>query len=392
MIRQILKMLFNQRQRYMGIFIEQVMIFIVLMLCFVSVGEAWKQYRQPGMLDTDNTVVLGFMNNGGGGENMPENMRVICENLRKLPYVEAVCQSYNLTPYLRNAESYLSDSIATGDGVKIRSNLIGTDSYAYKTLRPVLTEGRWLTDDRLGDGSESAVVSEQFCEKAGWNEAIGKKIEHGGRRYTIVGVIEGIRHDLFAESPPALIVPVSYFANDPLNRQFMEFCARIRTSGAIDEFGGTYYDEFNRIVSDREIEPLLLDMDGIKKSLMFGVVSKLFLQSVPTAFLFVFAFIGTFGLFWLHSRQRMKEFALRMAVGSTRKKLTGIVVVESLIVTVAAAIPGLVLALFIYDFSSVQLTAIGLAFGVMLLFSAFSSWFPAYRVSRINPAEALHYE
>ena len=38
------------------------------------------------------------------------------------------------------------------------------------------------------------------------------------------------------------------------------------------------------------------------------------------------------------------------------------------------------------------LGASGAIYGVMLLFSVFSAWYPAWKVSRVSPAEALHNE
>ena len=45
-----------------------------------------------------------------------------------------------------------------------------------------------------------------------------------------------------------------------------------------------------------------------------------------------------------------------------------------------------------YPFSIVNLSAFGVAVGVMILFSAFSAWLPAFQVAKVNPVEAMREE
>ena len=113
---------------------------------------------------------------------------------------------------------------------------------------------------------------------------------------------------------------------------------------------------------------------------------------MPAFFLFIFAFIGTFGLFWLQSKKRLKEYALQLALGATRRDLMKMVLGESLLISVMASIPSVLLAFFIYDFTVENIAAVVTTILLMCLFSLFSAWYPAYRISRVNPAEVLHYE
>ena len=130
-------------------------------------------------------------------------------------------------------------------------------------------------------------------------------------------------------------------------------------------------------------------MSGLKRRSMFDVVFGVAMRVIPTAFLLLFAFIGTFGLFWLNSKKRKAEFALRLVVGATKPRLINLVVMESLILSVLAALPGMVLFGFVYDWTGVNVAAIVVTLIVMILFAVFSAWWPAYKVARVNPVEAM---
>ena len=86
------------------------------------------------------------------------------------------------------------------------------------------------------------------------------------------------------------------------------------------------------------------------------------------------------------------EFALRLVVGATKPRLINLVVMESLILSVLAALPGMVLFGFVYDWTGVNVAAIGMTLIVMVLFAVFSAWWPAYKVARVNPVEAMREE
>jgi ABC-type antimicrobial peptide transport system permease subunit len=98
------------------------------------------------------------------------------------------------------------------------------------------------------------------------------------------------------------------------------------------------------------------------------------------------------GLWLLDVKKHIPEFAVRIAIGSTRKELGKMVFIQNLVISLIAAIPGLILAFFIYEFRMIEIMGIGASLLVMLLFSVFSACYPAYMAFKINPAEALQYE
>ncbi|MDR2410647.1 MAG: ABC transporter permease [Bacteroidales bacterium] len=399
MIGHLLKLLWNKKCSYYGIFIEQALVSIILMFCMVSLTDAVKKYHSPGLLDTDNTLLIGYMFHRRGGtpdvyKDAAQSMTVIIDNLRKLPFVEFISNSNNLIPYMKSSDSYstsMGDSI-TVDGKRFKTVIKISDEFGGSAFKVDMEEGHWLENRPMEDGTVPTVITRQFADKVGWDVSVGKKITATFRTFTVVGVVSGLKEQAFDPSPVALVVPSYLFGGIGMFDVYSENVARIKP-GKQSDFYDAFDNEFKRLMpSDKDVESLLYDIQGPKGIFMSEPILNLIVQGLPTFFLFLFAFIGTFGLYWLYSRKRQQEFALRIALGSTPKQLTYFVLFESLLVTAFAILPALLLSVFIYEYTTVHIIAVSITVAIMLLFSIISAWYPAWKVSRVNPAEALQYE
>ena len=397
MVKNILTIVWNNRQKIVWIYFEQVLVFIVLMLSSVSLARVADQYYTPGLIEGDDLVFFGYNVNysanyhGGNLEDIAREMDAVLARLEKDPSVVALTEGFSTVPYQRAAEFYFQDSVTVNDR-KVLVNLMGSDEKGLEVYDLDLEEGSWLPAGMLENDYFPAVVTRQLADLAGWEkgQSVGKKIEDSRlKKYMIVGVISGIKYEPLEESKPGFFTLNNRFGT---RRNFSrELCAKVKP-GMKDDFHNAYGREFRRGISDKNTEFLFYDLEKGRRDMMSSVRRNLILQIVPTLFLFIFSFLGTFGLFWLYTQKRVSEFALRRAIGSTKTKLVALVVAESMLITLLASVPGLLLSLFIYDLTPVHLVAIGITLGIMLLFSVFSAWYPAYKVSRMDPAAALHYE
>lgn len=387
MLKQIFKQIWNDRKRFSGIFVEQTLVFIILMISMVSIIGAVKKYNEPGLLDTDNTVYFGYMATNFGSSDLPKvssSMDEIVDKLRKNPNVKAITEGYNFAPYLRADEYNDSDSI-TINKVKLKIYVKQSDRYGAVVFLPKFTEGGWITDKRLSDGSEPVVITQSIADTMKWGKSVGKKLTYKNQNFTVVGVIEGMKQNVFTPSVNAIIIPIY----NRLSNGYRELSAKVNDQKL---FITDYYKLWNKLVVSKDVQISIADLQSAKNTSMLGTTSTIIMQAIPTLFLLIFAFIGTFGIFWLNSQKRIKEFALRIAMGSTPRMLTILVITESLIISLLSILPGLVLAFFIYEFTVTNLVAIVITIGLMMIFSVFSAWYPAYMVSKINPAKAFNYE
>jgi len=68
------------------------------------------------------------------------------------------------------------------------------------------------------------------------------------------------------------------------------------------------------------------------------------------------------------------------------------IILENLILTTFAMLPGLIVAAGLYAYSPAGwewMAAVGAAIVLMWLFSAFSAWYPARQAAKVQPVEAL---
>lgn len=389
MIKHIFTLFLNQRRTYVGMFVEQMFVFLVLLFCFIIVGEKIAQYFSPGILDTENTfkciVIPVSPSEYYPWEELQQKMDRVVEKVRKSPSVIAFGKSKWLVPYIRPEEMYLSDSIRIGTK-RINVYLKSADENMDKVFQVKMDDGEWLTNKRLEDGTYPAVITRQLMEEVGWSQGIGKRIQYKGGEYTVVGVVAGMKQNPLSVSRPTLIIP-----NHTQQDSRFEYTVRVK-EGKADNFRNLMSKEFTLMMGKDNVRLSFGNIEKWKLNDMRDVFITLLGIGVPTIFLFVFAFIGTFGLFWLYSSKRRQEFALRIVLGSTKGGLYRFVINESLLLSVLALIPGSILFCFVYPFNTVNLLALSAACVVMILFSVFSAWFPAYQVARVNPVEAMREE
>ncbi|MDR0685999.1 MAG: ABC transporter permease [Dysgonamonadaceae bacterium] len=395
-MKHIITMLWNQRKKYSGIFTEQAIVTIIMMISIVSVLDAYEKYKTPGIPNVEDIILASFMCERSTTQeeinNTFKSMDAIIDNMRKLPYVKFISRGMNLAPYLRDAESYATqvqgmDSI-TVDGIKTLPLFKFSDQFGASILNVKMEEGEWFNENNhLPDNSMPIVITRQLADKLRWAKAVGKTITYGSKTLTIVGVAEGIKQEPFLPSPEAIVMP-SFSSGGYGNRENLVKVKR----GTEKDFVAAYHKEFRRNIANEKVEAVTIQMNGVKEMWESKTIIPIALQGIPTLFLFIFTFIGTFGIYRMNSKKRTTEFALRIALGATKSSLMKLVIGESLIITLMAVIPAIALSFSIYQYDAIHATATSITVLIMMLFAIISACYPAWAASNVNTAKALKYE
>jgi predicted permease len=253
-----------------------------------------------------------------------------------------------------------------------------------------LLAGRDLADLRDVAAPPQVVVNEAFVRRfLDGADPLGRRVEIRARKYTIIGVVRNSLYNAFGEPP----TPMLYFSLRDRPSASTEMHLRARPG-----FETTIASDLRQVV--REIDPELpvYDIrtlsDHIEANLIFRrIPARMFMVLAPL--LLLLAAIGIYAVVAYAVTLRRSEIGVRMALGATADRLVGQFVVEHLIVISVGALAGwlMVFAVQVVIFTAPVEPAVFAGVPLILLAVAtFASWWPARRVTRVDPMLALRAE
>lgn len=400
MTAQILRLLWARRKDYIWIFLEQILVFIVLLYCFVQVFSKLDQYLDPGNLSVKNVSMVAIIpdNNGMKEEDWIDfetKGKMIEERMLSSNYVEAVHNGYYSVPLNRSASNNFQDSLIY-NGQKYKLYIKTSDDKFQMVFKPRMISGTWYKDEAFADGTYPAVVTKTLVEKLGVNEPIGMKLSYQGRDFKVTGVMPDFKTMIYDKATPTAIFAASAFKNTRFESNAET--AILVKEGQMKNFVNLFWKESLASFPGKGHQPFALDMEDINKDINIQTYLILMITIIPTLFLIIFAFLGTFSLMYRQSKKSIGEYGLRMALGSTKNNLRMFVFAQSCLLTgIATAISCLIsLNLYMVIFPEIEITTFIIAvlstIALMFLFAVISVWYPAYIASKTQPAIALKQE
>ena len=132
-------------------------------------------------------------------------------------------------------------------------------------------------------------------------------------------------------------------------------------------------------------------------------LTPLVAAALVAGFLMLMVALGLSGVLWQSVTQRTRELGLRRAKGATRQAIHRQILAELLLVAtfgilLAALILGQVWALDLLDVEGLRIepgvfaASLGLSTLLLLGLTALCGLYPSWLATRVEPAEALHYE
>ena len=375
----------TRRRKLTWVFVEQMLVFSVMLFVFTTLSEKIVVHYSKGDVSIDNIFVVNYEQIGYNKDEKEANdiqFHNMVERMKEWPSVELISIN-NAMPI--TGTSFI-DSISF-DNNGYRASIKHCDENFYRMFSPVLSEGQWFRDADASSENPPALVTKQLLDDFGLTgSAVGQTVYYQGRTYRIVGTIEAYKERASGKQLSALFIPSS------LTSGWMLYAVKHKT-GMGSDFSKAFIAEFYKNFPCDQFNPNFFDLGNMNKQVNLLESSLQFYAfGIPTAFLLIFAFMGTFGVIWVQSKKRMCEFGLRIAFGCTPARLMRKIIFENLILTSLAMLPGMIVVAGLYSFAPKGWewsAAVGAAIVLMWLFSAFSAWYPARQAAKVQPVEAL---
>jgi len=382
---------------------------VVLMVVAALFDHVFAPFPPETRLDrTLNIYWAAASNKGEVHQFTGPGFAMLDRYARGLPHVEKFA-----------IHSIPTSAISYKNGAQISSYLKTTEGDFWDIFNFNFLEGGPYSVDDVTRGNFVAVINEATRNKFFGNEsALGKTIIADDQRFRVVGVVENV--PIFRVTPFADIwVPITTSKTDNYRKEMLglqmgTLLARSRTDfPAIKE-------EYRSRLARVKLEERGNENDTVTgcPETLFETFSRLLAGSVQNSVLkppsgrllavllilmILFMVLPTINLVNINVsriRERASEIGVRKAFGATSRTLVGQFVTENLVLTLLGGLVGFVLSPVILQL----LTGSGLikyahfqmnyrifftGLVIALFFGVFSGVYPAWKMSRLHPVEAL---
>lgn len=321
---------------------------------------------------------------------------------------------------LPGAESFSITSTASSvtsfrDGEKIESTLRRTDGAFWEIMQFDFVEGGPFTAADEEGGSFVAVINEatrlRFFDG---RPAVGRRLHADGQTFTVVGVVRDVpftRRMSYAD----LWVPISTAKSTAYQDELLGSFQGIVLARSRADFPAIKAELERRLEAAQLPDPAVHDTLTSNAVTRFEELARdalgdgeeppagrfaLILLAATLAFMTIPA-LNLVNLSLSRIMERASEIGVRKAFGASSWTLAGQFLVENVVLTLAGGLLGFVLSLVslevvndsgLIPYADLTLSLRVFAAGLLLslLFAVVSGVYPAWRMSRLHPVEALH--
>lgn len=276
-----------------------------------------------------------------------------------------------------------------------------TDAHLAQVRGWRFSAGRALDDLDVRQGARHAMASAEICRRQGWR--VGSMVDLGQEPFRLVGCFESGGEPVPGMPNDAVYIPYTVDALEQGDQETQD-----RVDSLLFRARGNHAPEALR----RRVAALLrqpgFDPDGVEwitpESLLQGIRrwQRAIAWTVGSggALSLLLGAATLAGMLLTGVRERIPEIGLRRALGARRREIAGLFIAESLALTGAAAVVGMLAAEWMlsglgrrfplpFHFgASARVLPLVLACGLAVL----CSLGPAWMAARLPPAEALRNE
>jgi putative ABC transport system permease protein len=303
-------------------------------------------------------------------------------------------------------------------GQKIMSTLKRTDGEFWQILDFMFVEGAPYTTADVDGAAFVAVINETTRRKFfGEKPAIGQTLEADGQRFRVVGVVPDVSRVRFVPFSD-IWVPLTTAKSDAYKRDLVGDFLGIALAKNPDALP-SIREQFNTRLANIEFDdpkqftsmvaPFETMFDSYAREAPFigdgrdprAQGWKLMLMLVGLGLLFMLLpAVNLININVSRIMERASEIGVRKAFGASARTLVGQFIVENIILTLVGGAIGFLLSFFVLraltasgyiQYADLQINPRVFLYGLAIagLFGLLSGVYPAWRMSRMNPVQAL---
>lgn len=274
------------------------------------------------------------------------------------------------------------------------------DGRYFQVLRIPLLRGRTFGAQDAARPVDEAIVSHAFAQRY-WPGAspLGKRVRPlGGRWYTIVGEVGGVRYDGL-DAPPSETVYFPIVIAGPQEGSSLlppALSLVVRTEAG----EGETLSAIRRIVA--ALDPSIPTYnEGSLRQLVHAASARAralaVLLAIASGVTLLLGAVGLYGVMAYSVSIRRRELGVRMALGARPADIRRMVLLDGLRLAGAGIVIGTACALaaaqllrgLLYGVSPADLVTLSATAAALLAVAFIASWIPAHRAAAVHPAEAL---
>ena len=415
MTRHLIRLIWNRKRQNFLLTVEMFFSFLTLFGVVLVAAHYVNNSRQPLGFEIDRVWSMSVDRKESDQDpavkaRHRQTYEQLLMALRDLPQVEAAGAAFT-GPYA-NSNWGSGSRLAGGRDVDYGVNNV-TDSYAELMKIPIV-EGRWFSREDDAATWTPVVINRRLAQEIfGEETAVGKVIqeERGSDEpppdpndkptvKRVIGVVEDFRQNGELSSPGNyLFYRMRFDPPDPKAALPERIFVRL-VPGTPAAFEETLVRKAMAAAGawSFEVEPL----DAMRVDKLREYTIPLMVVGTIAGFLLLMVGLGLTGVVWQSVTQRIREFGLRRAKGATIRSVRAQVLTEMMIMTSLALIVGIALIaqLPLLPLPSEMRVIPAPVFVGSIIVSALAiyvltllcGWQPSRLATRIQPAEALHYE
>jgi len=360
---------------------------VVVVAAALVVGSLLRLQQEPLGFDVDGRVLVSMSTPPGANAQRIED---IIGEFRQRPEVVAIGATDRLL-LGRVMNWSVFEPPSSGERSMVGSFAVTTGF--FEALDVTLREGRFPTDGELLGGARVVVVS-STAAKAYWpdGQPLGRTLSLKGDPFVVIGVVDDARYSSWELDPVGDVYLPMTTTPEP---RASNVVAVLRPGSSPAEL----LNAFTASCPDCRVRAAL----PMKEALSSTIQARIFRGWLFSAFGLVALLItatGVLGVVAMTTARRTREVGIRLALGSTRPGVVGLIVREQLGATVggvlvgAAVATGAVRSLTAYLYKATVYDPVfwGSGLAVLLLVAVGAAILPSIRASRVDLVSVLKSE